>query len=142
MAYLIAILIALVLFFGFIALTALERRRGARLFGKARVLLDAKASAAGAVLTSADPLDFLVRGVRVIAGHVFHDLANVAWAFVRLLERTLALTVRRLRVMRHEERTETNSSFVKSISFHKRTLRTPETPAETAPTAEAENTPG
>lgn len=101
MGYLWFILGALVLFFGFLALTALERKRGVRVFGGARSSLDTRTTKVVEVLKTADPLDFLVRALRALFGHVFHDIANVLWATVRMLERTLAGSVRRLRAMRH-----------------------------------------
>lgn len=102
MLYFWLILVALVLFFGFLALTAFERKKGTRVvFGEARAVLDTHTSRAFKVLTTADPLDFLVRGARTLFGHVFHDLANVLWATVRMLERTLATVVHKLQGMRH-----------------------------------------
>lgn len=131
MAYLIAISASLVLFFGFVGVTAFERKRGARLFSSLRERLDRVTLHITKSLLFVDPLDFLVRGARVVFGHVMHDIANVLWAVVRMLERTLAGVVYKLRHLRKsDERTETNSSFVKSISFHKRTLRAPEEPSE------------
>lgn len=124
MLYFWLILGALVLFFSFLLLTAFEEKRGTRVFHGVRSRLDAHTVKAVSVLKTADPLDFLIRGARSLFGHVFHDIMNVLWATVRMLERTLASTVRKLRTMRHHpERTETNSTFVKSISDHKETLR-------------------
>lgn len=132
MSYLIAILISLILFVGFIGLTVLERARGARFFAYGRASLDMKVSKAATVIRTADPLDFAVRGARTLFGHIFHDIANVAWATVRMLERTLATSVKKLRAMRHHEaRTETNSEYVKSMSAHKEALRAESSPEET-----------
>jgi hypothetical protein len=127
MAHLIAISGSLVLFFGFVGITALERKRGARFFVSQREKLDQVTLHITKSLLSVDPLDFVVRGARVVFAHVIHDIANVLWAVVRMLERTLAGVVYRLRHLRKtDQRTETNSSFVKSISSHKQTLRAPE----------------
>jgi beta-lactamase regulating signal transducer with metallopeptidase domain len=131
MAHLIAISASLVLFFGFVGLTALEKKRGTRLLSSSREKLDRVATRTAHTLASVDPLDLLVRGARVVFAHVIHDIANVLWAVARMLERTLAGVVYRLRHLRKsDERTETNSSFVRSISFHKRTLRSPEGSSE------------
>lgn len=131
MAYLIAISTSLVLFFGFVGFTALEKKRGARFLASSREKLDGTVTRTAHTLMSVDPLDLAVRGARMLFAHVIHDIANVLWAAVRMLERTLASVVYRLRHLRKtDERTETNSSFVKSISFHKRTLRTPESVPE------------
>ncbi len=131
MAYLIAISSSLVLFFGFVGITALERKRGVRFFAPLREKLDHVTSRITKSLLAVDPLDLLVRGARVVFAHVIHDIANVLWAVVRMLERTLAGVVYKLRHLRKtDERTETNSSFVKSISSHKQTLRAPEEAVE------------
>lgn len=137
MAYLAAILVSLALFFGFVGVTALERRRGVRFFGSMRERLDTRTVAVIQAARTFDPLDALIRGTRSLFGHVFHDLANVAWAIVRMLERALANIVRTLRTMRHHEAKETSSGYVKSISEHKHALRA-ETPSE----GSADNTVG
>lgn len=132
MAFLIAILIALVLFVAFLGLTAWERKRGMRLFSRSRETLDARIAHAAVNVRTADPLAFVIRGARTLFGHIFHDIAMVTWGAVRLLERTLENAVRKLGLMRGPAapRTETNSSFVKSISFHKRTLRPQDSSSE------------
>lgn len=133
MAFLIAILVSLALFAAFIGVTVLERTRGARFFAARRAALDARVTSAAMVVRTADPLDFVVRSARTLFGHIFHDIANVAWATVRMLERTLATAVKKLRAMRHHEaRTETNSSYVKSISSHGEMLRAEPSSEETS----------
>lgn len=138
MAHLIAISVSLVLFFGFLGVTLFERGRGKRFSASSRDALDGRVSHVAHTVLSVDPLDLLVRGARAVFAHVVHDVANVLWAVARMLEQTLARVVYKLRhLKKSDERTETNSSFVKSISFHKRTLRASETTAEHAPTSGA-----
>jgi len=130
MAALIAILVALVLFFAFLALTALERARGKRFFERARSALDVRATRIAQKLATADPFDYVVRATRTLFGHIFHDIAHVLLALVRMLERTLTGVVYRLRHLRkNHERLKTNSEYVKNITAHKESLRA-ETPGE------------
>lgn len=125
MAYFIAIVAPLLLLVLFLVLTAFERRKGFRVLAGPRSSLDALAQNMAASARTAEPLAVILRGVRTLVGHVVHDVATVALAVVRAVERALAGKVRRLRSERTPERTETRSGFLKSISYFKRTLRTP-----------------
>jgi len=139
MLYLILIIVSCALFFAFITVTLVERKRGTRILEHARRSLDTSTAYAAEVVRSADPALFLIRGARILFGHIFHDLANVLLAVVRILERTLSGTVHSLRGMRKPvPRTETSSSFVKSIAFHKRTLRKPVSSSGETPVEEVE----
>lgn len=125
MPFIVAILASLALFSGFLVLTRLERRRGARFLEGARASLDRRASHAARAVRSADFLGLVAHAVRVVAGHIIHDVASVALAGVRAFERFLTELVRELRGTRDAARPETRSRFVKSMSYFKRTLKNP-----------------
>lgn len=139
MAYLVAIAVPLVLLALFLALTVVERRRGVRVLSGMRASLDATASGIAAQTRTLEPLAALMGGARTLAGHILHDIATVALAAVRAVERALAGKVRHLRSQGAPVRTETRSGFLKSVSYFKRSLRGPEKPADETP---SENTVG
>ncbi len=136
MAYLIAILAPLALFVAFVALTVFERRRGARLFEKGRLVVDAFTRALVEDVQADVPFSRLMHGVRVLFVHIAHDIATVALMVVRAIERRLAGKVHQLKNSATAH-AETRSGFLKSISYFKRTLRQPEVPQEEQRTAQA-----
>ena len=98
MGFLIAVLLALVLLAGFFVLTALERRRGARLLLPARrALLDREAARAAFIIRHVDFGTLVAHTARTWLERAAHDVAHQVLVFVRFLERSLTRTVLWLR---------------------------------------------
>ncbi len=100
MLYLILIGLSLILFGGFITLTALERKRGLRVAGAYRNKLDAKVSRAAFIVTHVDWGAFTRHLLGTFLERVLHDIAHVVLRFVRTTERLLTRTVKALRERR------------------------------------------
>lgn len=100
MLYLILIGISLILFGGFIALTAFERGRGLRIAGVYRNKLDAKVSRAVFIATHVDWGAFTRHLLGTVLERVLHDVAHFVLRIVRTTERLLTRTVKALRERR------------------------------------------
>lgn len=132
MAYLVLFVLALVLFFGFLGLTALEGRRGTRFFAPARATFDAKVARVEAALQHVDFSAFAWHLTKDVSGRVVHDVAHVTLIIVRSLERLLTRIVRYMRgkVAPAVPVEGKRSAFVETISYFKKTLRrSKQTPA-------------
>lgn len=100
MLYLILIATSLVLFGGFIMLTAFERKRGLRVAGVYRNKLDAKVSRAAFIATHVDWGAFTRHLLGTVLERVLHDVAHFVLRIVRTTERLLTRTVKALRERR------------------------------------------
>lgn len=140
MLYLAIFIVALVLFFGFLALTAYEGKRGSRVFASGRASLDAKVSETTGALKHVDFSAFLWHLVRDVTSRIVHDVAHVSLIVVRWLERFLTRIVRYLRGKTSVATVPTEgnrSAFVETITYFKKTLRrSKETPAQKDSTVE------
>lgn len=125
MIYLALFVGAVVLFFGFLGLTALESRRGARVLAPLRSTLDAKMARVENALQHVDFSAFLWHLARDVGSRIVHDVAHVILIIVRSLERGLTRIVRYLRSTVHTApRVEgRRSAFVETITYFKKTLR-------------------
>jgi hypothetical protein len=103
MTYLLIILIAILLFVGFLAFTAIEGHRGVRIFAGPRDQFDLKVSRAAFVLRHVDWSAFLEHLTRQGMERALHDAAHASLMLVRMLERILTRTVRTLRTRRMAE---------------------------------------
>jgi hypothetical protein len=103
MAYLVFFLVLVLLFFGFLALTASERKRGSRLFAAAaRADFDARVARAEFVATHVDFAAFVRDTLKSGAERAAHDTAHAILQAVRWSERQLTRAVRTLRARRAE----------------------------------------
>jgi hypothetical protein len=100
MPYLISILVASLLFFGFLLLTAYERRRGTRLFAAARYRLDLRVARVQFLIAHIDWGAFTAHLTRTSLETVAHDAAHGTLVGVRAVERFLTHAVRSLRTRR------------------------------------------
>jgi alkylation response protein AidB-like acyl-CoA dehydrogenase len=103
MEYLIAILVSAALLGGFLALTTLETRRGARFFTRSRERLDVRTARTAFIIRHVDWGASLRDLVRLGFARLVHDLAEGTLALVRTVERILTRTVRYLRERRHAD---------------------------------------
>lgn len=102
MPYLISILIATLVFFGFLLLTYYESRRGVRFFATARYRLDKRAARAQFLFEHVDWGAFTAHLTKTSLNTVAHDIAHVTLIAVRAVERFLTRAVSALR--RNRER--------------------------------------
>jgi hypothetical protein len=127
MGYLIFLLGSLVLFGGFLALTAYESRRGARIAEHARASLDARVDRIAFIATHVDFPAYLRDLVRVLAARIAHDVIHAGLVTVRFLERVLTRAVRALRAEQatliEAERQRQTSDFVAQMRDFKDELR-------------------
>lgn len=100
MLYIILIGLTLILFGGFIMLTAFERKRGLRVAGVYRNKLDTKVSRAAFVASHVDWGAFTRHLLGTVLERVLHDVAHFVLRFVRTTERLLTRTVKGLRERR------------------------------------------
>lgn len=100
MPYIISILIASLLLFGFLLVTVFEERRGARFFAASRYKLDAKVARAFFVIDHVDWGAFSAHVTRTTLRTVAHDIAHGSLLAVRAVERFLTRAVRALRAQR------------------------------------------
>lgn len=100
MTYLIILLVSLVLFIGFLVLTAFEKKRGLRVAGMLRNKLDVRTSRAAFVVSHVDWGAFLKHLLGTVLERVLHDVAHVVLRIVRTMERLLTRTVKALRERR------------------------------------------
>ena len=112
MIYLVLIAISLMLFGGFLLLTAFERGRGMRVAGVPRNRLDAHVARISFVITHVDWPAF----VRHLIGSTFsraaHDITHTVLILVRSLERLLTHAVKSLRERREHPQAHANASGV------------------------------
>ena len=126
--YFIAIAVPLVLLVLFLALVAVEERRGRRLFFPGRrYALDLKAERAAFVIQHVDWGAFTSDLARTSFERLAHDLAHTTLIFVRALERQLTKLVRVLRARRDQHflpqrSTEKPTRMESAISYLKRTV--------------------
>ncbi|MBP9816495.1 MAG: hypothetical protein KBD05_00460 [Candidatus Pacebacteria bacterium] len=135
MLYLAFFIASLVLFVGFLGVTAVEGKRGTRFFAPARATFDAKVSRVAVALQHVDFSAFLWHLTKDVSGRVVHDVAHISLIIVRYLERLLT---RLVRYMRGKVKTSVvpvegkRSAFVETMSYFKKTLhRSRQTPVET-----------
>ncbi|HVM59090.1 MAG TPA: hypothetical protein VMT80_02075 [Candidatus Paceibacterota bacterium] len=122
MYYLYAVAASLVLCAGFLALTAYERRRGARVFARARDAFDRRVEHAAFLFSHVDFAAFLREESLRLLHKASHDIAHVSLIAVRAVERGLTRLVRNLRTRRASERLaprETSREFVRTLSDFK-----------------------
>lgn len=100
MLYIILIGVSLILFGGFIVLTAFERKRGLRVAGVYRNKLDAKVSRVMFIATHVDWGAFTRHLLGTVLERVLHDAAHFVLRLVRTTERLLTRTVKALRERR------------------------------------------
>ena len=94
MPYLILIGVSLALFLSFLGLTAVEVRRGTRLFLPVRESIDTFAARLLYVVTHIDLGTFTARVAKDLSSHVVHALAHGSLIGTRFIERTLTRAVR------------------------------------------------
>lgn len=97
MAYLIAILVSLALFSGFLALTYAEQKRSFRLFASARGRLDMRAQQLSFILAHVDFAGFLHEEAVRLGQKAAHSSVVHALSTVRAAERKLTQAVRHIR---------------------------------------------
>ena len=119
------ILITLVLFVGFFALTKYETQRGARLYAHHRNRLDHVVGRAEFIIENVNIGAFLRDEVHHFASRIGHNIVHVSLIAVRAAERFLTNLVRRIR--NHPENDvasrETAREFVKTLSDFKDNLK-------------------
>jgi len=126
MVYLALFIVALVLFLGFLSVTAIEKKRGSRFFSPQRATLDATASRVSDGLRHVDFSAFVWHLARDISSRIVHDVAHVSLIVVRWLERLLTRIVRYLRGKALTPQVPSEgrrSAFVETITYFKKTLR-------------------
>lgn len=127
MAYLVFLVVSLILFSGFLALTAYESRRGTRVAARSRAALDARVERVSFIATHVDFPAYLRDLVRVIAARIAHDVIHAGLVIVRFLERLLTRAVRALRAEQatlvEAERARQTSDFVSQMRDFKDELR-------------------
>ncbi len=127
MAYLVFLLIALVLFVGFVVLTRQETRRGSRYFAAERMQFDADTERFITVFAHADFPTFVKSIVRALIARIAHDAAHGSLIVVRFLERLLTRAVRTLRIHHASVSVSTTASpssdFVTAMKDLKQELR-------------------
>jgi len=97
MPYLISILLASLLFFGFLLLTWYESRRGTRFFPSSRYRLDAKVARLAFLIDHVDWGAFTAHLTKTSLNTIAHDLAHGTLIAVRAVERFLTRAVYALR---------------------------------------------
>lgn len=97
MAYIIAIVASLILFFGFLLLVRVETGRGTRVLAGFRERLDVRAARLAFIVRHVDWAAFLSHMVRSLSARVAHDVAHATLVVVRVLERMLTRFVKYLR---------------------------------------------
>ena len=122
MGYLVAIVVSLILFAGFLALTRYETRRGSRLFASDRVRFDARVERAEFVLAHVDFASLIRTETERLINRAGHDLTHGVLQAVRAAERLLTRAVRHLRARRESASLpprETSREYVKKLSDFK-----------------------
>lgn len=115
MAYLIFVIISLILFGAFLALTHRESERGVRYFARERANLDAEADRWSLAVAHIDVPTFIRTGLRALVARLVHDAAHGSLIVVRFIERLLTRAVRALRI-RHAS-TAISASAAPSSDF-------------------------
>jgi hypothetical protein len=101
MGYLTFLVVALALFIGFLGLTRIEARRGARYFAPVRIELDKRAKRVSFIAEHVDFPGFIRDTLRALAARIAHDIAHGSLIAVRFIERLLTRVVRALRERGH-----------------------------------------
>ena len=97
MPYLVSILIASLIFFGFLLFTYYESRRGTRFFAASRYRLDKKVARMSFLLEHVDWGAFTAHVTKASLQTVAHDTAHASLIAVRAVERFLTRAVSALR---------------------------------------------
>jgi hypothetical protein len=97
MPYLISILLASLLFFGFLLLTYYESRRGVRFFATTRYRFDTKMARIGYLIEHVDWGAFTAHLTKTSLNTIAHDAAHGTLMVVRTAERLLTRIVSALR---------------------------------------------
>lgn len=100
MFYLLFILVAILLLAGFLMLTAVEARRGVRLFAPLRAKLDENVAQASEELSRVDLAVFVLHLLRDATHRVLHDVAHLSLLLIRAIERELTHLVKHVRSSR------------------------------------------
>lgn len=122
MAYLITLAVALAVLIGFLVLTAIEARRGARVMGSFRTSLDKRVEHVAFLMTNVDFGSFLKSEARKFGEQLIHGIVHEALRLVRFVERMLTRIVKQLRMKRKaidESPKETEREYVKTLSEFK-----------------------
>ncbi len=122
MAYLIFLLFTIALLGGFLAVTALETRRGVRVFPQQRARLDREAERAAFIIAHVDFASYLREESRRLIERMSHDLVHLSLQTVRAAERILTRLVRRLRTREGstlDAPRESAREFVKTLADFK-----------------------
>jgi len=125
MGYLIAILMAIGLLIGFIALSDFEVRRGVRFFAPFRTRLDQRVEQAIFIVTHVDFGSFVRSEIVRIGGIIGHDIVHFSLQAVRITERLLTRLVRYFRTKHAVDTTprESTREFVKTLTDFKGGLK-------------------
>ncbi len=127
MIYLILIAVSLLLFGGFLLLTAVEKKRGLRVAGKIRNHLDARTSRTLFIVSHVDWSAFIKHLVVSVTERAAHDIAHAVLSVVRTLERLLTRAVKSLRERRGIsaplEDAEDGKLFERVLTRMRRTIR-------------------
>ena len=100
MGYIVFLVLSILLFVGFIALTRYEARRGTRVFAASRNSLDAEAERVSFAASHVDLPAFIRESLRALIARIIHDIAHGSLIAVRFIERLLTRIVRALRARR------------------------------------------
>ena len=149
MAYLSFLIVLILAFAGFLALTLQEEKRGRRYFANARQDLDDRVAHIEFIVTHVDFAAFVRDTARETAERIAHDVAHLVLQAVRWTERQLTRAVRTLRERRAEIMSSNGtpsiaadgtpsapaqaSDFARAISDFKQELRAQREDAENAP---------
>lgn len=125
MGYLIAIIVAIGLLLGFVALSDYETRRGARFFAQSRALLDRRVEQIGFIVTHVDFGSFVRSETLRIGGIIGHDIVHFSLQTVRITERLLTRLVRYFRTKHAVDTTprESTREFVRTLANFKGDLK-------------------
>jgi len=97
MGILVALLVVAALLAGFLWLTALERKRGKRIFERTRSALDHSTDETLSYLSSDTTRASVARSVRISLDHAAHEVVHGILQAVRFIERMLTRLTREIR---------------------------------------------
>ncbi len=127
MPYLIAVVLSVALFGGFLALLAWEQKRGMRLVAIRRAAFDTRVEQVTLVLTHSDLVPSLETEVRAFGQWFIHEVAHFSLMVVREVERVLTRLVKYLRTRQSAAPVaplgEPTRAFVKTLRGFKAELR-------------------
>ena len=117
--YLIIAALSLIVFY--VAVLAVEAKRGARFFERERARLDKAVRQGAFILAHVDFASFVKEQGRLLAWRIVHDVTHFSLGAVRATERLLTQAVRRLRAHPELARptAESSRTFVRTLSEFK-----------------------